>query len=163
VAGRDGGAWRDLLPGLSGHVVDVEWRDASTIQFISFEGVQARLGEVGLDGGAQRTLLPAEGPGWSGFDRSRGGDLALLARSPRHPTGGCRPAAGESAPRRRADSSPWLADVRVARQEVIRYQARDGLGSEGLLVRPLERRGNERVALIVVVHGGPESHYTNGW
>ena len=163
VAGRDGGAWRDLLPGLSGHVVDVEWRDASTIQFISFEGVQARLGEVGLDGGAQRTLLPAEGPVWSGFDRSRGGDIALLASTPQHPSEVFLLAAGESAPRRLTDSNPWLADVRLARQEVIRYQARDGLEIEGLLVHPLERRGNERVPLIVVVHGGPESHYTNGW
>src|SRR5690606_5762109 len=163
VVGRDGGAWRDLLPGLPGHVVDVEWRDASTIQFISFEGVQARLGEVGLDGGAQRTLLPAEGPVWSGFDRSRGGDIALLASTPQHPSEVFLLAAGESAPRRLTDSNPWLADVRLARQEVIRYQARDGLEIEGLLVHPLERRGNERVPLIVVVHGGPESHYTNGW
>src|SRR5690606_30242061 len=61
VVGRDGGAWRDLLPDLPGHVVDVEWRDAATVQFISWEGVQARLGEVGVEGGAQRTVLAAEG------------------------------------------------------------------------------------------------------
>src|SRR5512138_363661 len=148
VVGRDGGAWRDLLPGLAGHVVDVEWRDARTVQFLGFEGVQARLGEIALDGGAQRTVLAAEGPVWSGFDRSRGGDLALLASTPQHPSEVFLLAAGESAPRRLTDSNPWLADVRLARQEVIRYQARDGLEIEGLLVHPLERRGNERVPLI---------------
>ena len=163
VVGRDGGAWRDLLPGLAGHVVDVEWRDAGTVQFVSFEGVQARLGEVGLDGGTQRTLLAAEGPVWSGFDRSRNGEVALLASTPAHPSEVFLLAAGESTPARLTDSNPWLREVRLARQEVVRYPARDGLEIEGLLVHPLERRGDARVPLIVVVHGGPESHYTNGW
>ena len=163
VTGRDGGAWRDLLPDLPGHVVDVEWRDAGTLQFLSLEGVQARLGEVGVDGGAQRTLLAAQGPVWSAFNRSTGGDIALLGSTPSHPNEVFLLPAGGAEPTRLTDSNPWLKDVRLARQEVIRYPARDGLEIEGLLVHPLERRGNARVPLIVVVHGGPESHYTNGW
>ena len=163
VVGRDGGAWRDLLPGLPGHVVDVEWRDAATVQFLSYEGVQSRLGEVGVDGGAQRTVLAAEGPLWSSFSRTAAGDIALLGSTPAHPSEVFLLAAGETAPRRLTDSNPWLQDVQLARQEVIRYAARDGLEIEGLLVHPLERRGSARVPLIVVVHGGPESHYGNGW
>ena len=163
VVGRDGGAWRDVLPGLAGHVVQAGWRDASTLQFLSHEGVQARLGEVGVEGEGQRTLLAAEGPLWTGFSRSNGGDLALVGSTPQHPSEAFLLAAGEPALRRLSDSNPWLADVRLARQEVIRYRARDGLEIEGLLVHPLERRGNARVPLIVVVHGGPESHYGNGW
>ena len=164
VVGRDGGAWRDLLPGLEGHVVDVEWRDANTLQFLSHEGVQARLGEVGVDGLGQRTVLAAEGPVWTGFSRSSGGDVALLGSTPQHPSEVFLLAAGASAaPTRLTDSNPWLKDVRLAKQEPIRYRARDGLEIEGLLVHPLERRGNARVPLIVVVHGGPESHYANGW
>ena len=163
VVGRDGGTWRDLLPGLPGHVVDVDWRDATTLQFLSYEGVQARLGEVGLDGSPQRTLLAADGPVWSGFNRARGGDIALVGSTPAHPSEAFLLPAGTASPQRLTDSNPWLKDVRLARQEVIRYAARDGLEIEGLLVHPLERRGNARVPLIVVVHGGPESHYTNGW
>ncbi len=163
VVGRDGGAWRDLLPGLEGHVGDTAWRDAATVQFISHEGVQARLGEVGIDGGGQRTLLAAQGPVWNRFARTRGGDIALTGSTPAHPSEVFLLAAGEASPRRLTDSNPWLKDVRLARQEVIRYRARDGLEIEGLLVHPLERPGNARVPLIVVVHGGPESHYNNGW
>ncbi|MGJ4804207.1 prolyl oligopeptidase family serine peptidase [Luteimonas sp. SDU82] len=163
VVGRNGGAWRDLLPGLPGHVVDVEWRDAAHLQFISWEGVQARLGEVGVEGGAQRTLLAAEGPVWSGFSRSGAGDIALVGSTPQHPSEAFLLAAGATAPQRLTDSNPWLGNVRLARQEVIRYAARDGLEIEGLLVHPIERRGNARVPLIVVVHGGPESHYNHGW
>lgn len=163
VAGKDGGAWRDLLPGLEGHVVAVDWRDARTLQFISHEGVQARVGEVGVDGSGQRTLLPAEGPVWTGFSRSDAGDLALVGSAPTHPSEAFLLAAGATAPARLTDSNPWLKDVRLAKQEVVRYRARDGLEIEGLLVHPLQRRAGARVPLIAVVHGGPESHYVNGW
>src|SRR5690606_39222218 len=121
------------------------------------------LGEVGVDGGNPRTLLAAQGPVWNAFDRSDGGDLALVGSTPAHPSEAFLLAAGATTPLRLTDSNPWLADVRLARQEVIRYPARDGLEIEGLLVHPLERRGNARVPLITVVHGGPESHYVNGW
>jgi dipeptidyl aminopeptidase/acylaminoacyl peptidase len=53
--------------------------------------------------------------------------------------------------------------VTLARQEVVRYAARDGLEIEGLLVHPLTRAEGERVPLILAVHGGPEAHYSNGW
>src|SRR5690606_25699896 len=82
---------------------------------------------------------------------------------PGHPPEVFHLAAGQEQPRRLTDSNPWLAGVRLARQEVVRYTARDGLELEGLLVHPLERRGDQRVPLILVVHGGPESHYSNGW
>lgn len=163
VVGRDGGEQRDLLPGLEGHVWHVGWRDAQRIVFISYEGVEARVGEIGVDGSGQRDLLPAGGPIWSSLSLSTGGDLALLANSPEHPGEVFRLAADATQAQRLTDSNPWLADVRLARQEVVRYAARDGLEIEGILFHPLERRGDQRVPLILAVHGGPEAHYSNGW
>ena len=34
---------------------------------------------------------------------------------------------------------------------------------EGLLIRPLNEEKGKRYPLILVVHGGPEAHYRNGW
>lgn len=163
VVGRDGGAPRDLLPGLEGHVWNVAWRDASTLVFLSQEGVQSRLAEIAVTGGEQRTLLPAAGPVHMGLSVAPGGAAALVGSTPAHPSEVFlyTPGAGEA--RRLTDSNPWLKDVRLARQEIVRYTARDGLELEGLLVHPLERRGNARVPLILVVHGGPEAHYSNAW
>lgn len=164
VVGRDGGTQRDLLPGLEGHVSHVGWRENGRVLFLSQEGVQTRLGEVGVDGSGERTLLAAEGPVWAGLSVARAsGDLALVGHAPEHPHEIFRLGAGEPRPVRLTDSNPWLREVRLARQEVVRYTARDGLELEGILVHPLERRGNARVPLILVVHGGPESHYSNGW
>src|SRR5690606_25031028 len=163
VVGNTGGEQRDLLPGLQGHVWNVAWQDAGTLLYVSHEGVQTRLGAVGVDGSGDRTVLPAEGPVWNSLSAARGGELARVGHSPQHPPEVFRFAAGQEQPRRLTDSNPWLAGVRLARQEVVRYTARDGLELEGLLVHPLERRGDQRVPLILVVHGGPESHYSNGW
>ncbi|MDH5823927.1 S9 family peptidase [Luteimonas sp. RD2P54] len=163
VVGSSGGAQRDLLPGLEGHVWSVGWRDASRLLFVSHEGVQTRLGEVGVDGSGARTVLAAEGPIWYGMSVADSGAVALQGNAPEHPNEVFHLGAGDTRPRRLTDSNPWLAEVRFARQEVVRYRARDGLELEGVLVHPLERRGDARVPLILVVHGGPESHYANGW
>jgi len=50
VAGKDGGKWLHLLPDLAGHVWHVAWRDKTTVVFISYEGVGARLGTIQVDG-----------------------------------------------------------------------------------------------------------------
>ena len=163
VVGRDGGAQRDLLPGLEGHVWNVAWRDPSTLVFLSQEGVQSRLAEVDVEGGAQRTRLAASGPVHMGLSVAANGVVALVGSTPEHPSEVFLLPAGASEARRLTDSNPWLKDVRLAPQEVVRYTARDGLELEGLLVHPLERRGNARVPLILVVHGGPEAHYSNAW
>lgn len=163
VVGKAGGVQRDLLPGLEGHVVALQWRDPRHLLFISHEGVEARLGEVGVDGSGQRTLVAAGSAIWTGLSLSKQGDVALLGNTPSHPNEAFVLPAGGSAPRKLTDSNPWLRDVRLARQEVVRYAARDGLQIEGLLLLPLDHKGSARVPLITVVHGGPESHFSNGW
>jgi dipeptidyl aminopeptidase/acylaminoacyl peptidase len=162
VVSRDGGAPRDLLPGLEGHVWHLAWRDAGRLAYVSYEGVEARLAEVGIDGRGARTLA-AGGPIWDSLSVSADGKaIALTAHSPAHPREAFR-LAGRGEPQRLTESNPWLGEVALARQEVVRYRARDGLELEGLLIHPLQREEGARVPLILAVHGGPEAHYSDGW
>ncbi len=162
VVGRDGGTPRDLLPGLEGHVWHLGWRSADRLLYISYEGVQARLGEIGLDGRGDRTLASG-GAIWDGLSVSAdGAAVALSGHTPAHPREVFR-MDGRRAPQRLTVANPWLEKVSLARQEVVRYRARDGLEIEGLLIHPLEREAGARVPLILAVHGGPEAHYSNGW
>ena len=64
---------------------------------------------------------------------------------------------------RRTTSNEWLAALRFATQEVIRFEARDGLELEGILIYPLDYQQGQRYPLVLVVHGGPEAHDHNGW
>jgi len=163
VVPATGGELQDLLPGLEGHVSALAWRDEEHLLFLSEEGVEVRLGEVEADGGGERTLVAGGGPIWDEMSRAPGGELALTGSTPEHPDEVFRVAAGSKKPKRLTDVNPWLADVRLAPQEVVTYEARDGLEIQGLLIRPLDEVPGERYPLILIVHGGPESHYGNGW
>lgn len=160
VTGRDGGEFSDLVPGLEGHVWHLGWLEDGRIGFLSYEGTTVRLGAIDADGENQETLLE-NGPIFTGLSISGDGDVALTGNTPSHPNEVYRLDGGRA--ERLTKSNPWLADVELARQEVIRYEARDGLMIEGILVYPLDYREGEQYPLILNVHGGPESHYSNGW
>ncbi len=164
VADASGGQARDLLPGLLGHVRSVAWRDGRTIVFVADEGVETTISEIDARvPGKRKVLVPAGETVFRGLSLSRDGRVAALCGdSATHPSEIFHGVLGE-APRRLTDSNPWLADVRLARQETIRYQARDGVEIEGILIHPLERAGGARVPLILEVHGGPEANFRDGW
>ncbi len=163
VADRDGGQWLNLLPDLEGHVWHVDWNGPDRVLFISYEGVEARVGQIAVDGSAEQTLFAEDGLIFDALSVAETGRLALRAHTPAHPAEVYAAASASGAPERLTDSNPWLEDVALARQEVVRYPAADGLEIEGLLVRPLDYREGQRYPLILAAHGGPEAHYSNGW
>ncbi len=159
----DGGEVRDLLPGLEGHVADFDWLDAGTLVWVADIGTRTEVGAVSIAGRNRRTLLLAGSLIVSRLDVGDNGMVALIAQSPKHPNElyTLTPTGGTAD--RRTSSNRWLADLRLANQEAIRFKARDGLELDGILIYPLEYQKNQRYPLIMVVHGGPESHYRNGW
>jgi dipeptidyl aminopeptidase/acylaminoacyl peptidase len=175
VAPAGGGKPVDLLPGLEGHVSSFDWLDATTLVYVADVGTATEVGRVSADGSGRTTLFaPGSEPGSlvvTQVAAARSGEstrLQLLAESSAHPAelytmplgDGSSPAGG---PRRRTASNPWLARVRLAPQEVVSWRARDGRELEGILIRPLDEKPKQRYPLVMVVHGGPESHFRNGW
>ncbi|MEJ2084428.1 MAG: S9 family peptidase [Acidobacteriota bacterium] len=164
IASASGGELRDLVPEFAGDVVSFEFRDPSHVVYVAHVGVESYVAEVGVDGGDSKTVIPAGGPIWQWLSiDTKGERMALRADSPRHPDEVYTWSSAMESPQRLTDSNPWLQDLVLAKQEVITYKARDGLEIEGLLIRPLGEIDGRRYPLIMVVHGGPESHYSNGW
>ena len=152
---------RDLLPELEGHVADFAWRTDDSLIYIADVGAETLVGEVSVDG-AQRSI---RGPGEAIFaDLDVLGDRAtVIARRAQHPPELHELDVQTGEVRRLTDSNPWLDDVSLARQEVVTFSASDGMRLEGILIYPLDYTQGTRYPLIMVVHGGPESHYRNGW
>lgn len=165
VAPAAGGEARDVLAGWdAGHVHAIGWRDAQTLALVAYEGVGSVLATVPRAGGSLQTRqvhadIVATALSLSGDGRR----AAIVAEGPTHPPEVFLASVGEGHPHRLTRSNGWLDDIALARQEVVRYKARDGLEIEGLLIRPLNETAGRRYPLIVVVHGGPEAHYANGW
>lgn len=164
VGSVTGGALKNVLPDYPGHVNSFAWQDADTIMYLVDEGVWTALGKVDADGTNQRTILPAGTHVMSGLSLSKDGQQgAMISESAAHPPEAFVIQHGDAAPTRITTHNPWLSEVRLAKQEAVRYKARDGLEIEGVLVRPLDEKPGTRYPLILSVHGGPEAHESNGW
>ncbi len=163
VSGQ-GGAPKDLMPGILADASGIAWRDAERIWVLVAEGVRTSVREVGLSGSpAPVWVTPAGGPAATALSvAARTGGLALVGSTAAHPAEVfVRNPDGTLG--RRTDSNPWLAGVRLAPQEVVRHRAKDGLELEGILIRPLDAPAGGKVPLILAVHGGPEAHVSDGW
>jgi len=169
VASVSSGELRDVLPDLEAHISSFAWRDSDSLVFISDEGVETRLGEVDIDAARSKTHVVsgtttggARMPIMAGLSLSGDGlRAAVSGDSPEHPDEVFAIALGTAGAQRLTDSNPWLGEVELNPQEVIRHEARDGLELEGILIRPAGT--TSPLPLIMVVHGGPEGHRSNGW
>jgi dipeptidyl aminopeptidase/acylaminoacyl peptidase len=164
VVASTGGAPVNIAPDFQGKFEHIAWTAANEIQFVASRGVESIFGRIRPDGSRLEPLAGERGLAMGGFARSRDGQVALVASTPSHPNELYVLAAGQRQPQRVTDSNPWLADVALGEQRVVRYTARDGAFEiEGLLILPVGYQDGTRVPLIVTVHGGPEAHYLNGW
>jgi dipeptidyl aminopeptidase/acylaminoacyl peptidase len=164
VVPASGGPLRDVLPRYEGHVRGIAWQDNRTVMYLGDVGVWTSLCEIGINGSGRKTHVPLGTAVLSRLRLSRDGRTAvMLGQSDKHPTEVFVMRHGDTAPRRLTDSNPWLKDVTLAKQEVVIYNARDGLRLEGILIRPLDEKPGEHYPLILYVHGGPESNNRNGW
>mgnify|MGYP001344898956 CR=1 FL=1 len=157
----------ELVAGFEGDFVDFAWQGSDALLVVTHVGLGCRFEKLELEGGrakAPRILAEAGGPILTSLSLSGDGQsAAFVGHTPAHPSEVFAMRHGERAPRRLTDSNPELAGLRCARQEAIRHTARDGQALEGVLVHPLDRAEGTRVPLILAVHGGPESHVSDGW
>ncbi len=162
VASSSGGAYTELMPGLEGHVWHMAW-SGDDLVFVSYEGVETRLGTISPDGSNEETVYQSAGVILADLSVNAQGEMAFVATTPEHPREVYQWASGENEVVRVTDTNQWLAEVTLARQSVVTYEAVDGLTLQGLLIWPLNYKEGERYPLILGVHGGPEAHYSNGW
>ena len=163
VAEADGEGTSALTPSYPGHVADLEWRDDETLWYRGSRGLWNEIGVLSADGTSVLSTQPEGDPIARSFDAVPGSEtLAVIADTPGHP-GEVYAWNETDGYRRLTHSNPGLENRPLAAQEAVTYTARDGLELEGVLVRPLESESGERHPLILVIHGGPEAHYSNGW
>ena len=152
---------RDLMPDYQAHVNSIAWKDAATLLWVADEGALTTVGAVDLQG--QRQVL--HGPGQPILSHVSASDdgthMAFVGHSPQHPPEVFVWQDGQVV--RQSDSNPWLEGVQLAKQEITHWNARDGLSLEGIVVYPINHQAGRRYPLIMVVHGGPESHVADGW
>lgn len=153
------GRFRALNGGAAEAAVDAEWLADGRLAAVVHVGAQSVLRFYTEDGNVEREVDPGE------LILSRvesgGNRVIVTADSPRHPAelflwGG----AGFT---RWTDHNEWLAEIDFGEQRTLTYTARDGQEIEGILIEPAGRIPASGAPTIMMVHGGPEAHYSNGW
>jgi len=166
VINRDGSGLKNLtISNFKGHVNWANWKDNNTVVYHSGEGVWSTLRTANYNGGEREIILHSKDSGIIFSTPSYTmdfGNFIFTGHSPKH-----RWELINWQPSKKlnklTNSNPILDEVKLGKQEVFQYSARDGQTIEGLLIYPTDYKKNKKYPLIVVVHGGPEHHYSNGW
>jgi dipeptidyl aminopeptidase/acylaminoacyl peptidase len=159
------GALQRLLPDIDWDFSQIAWMNPARIAYIADEGVWTSFNRIERDGSGRHTIVATGGPIFTALSLSADGQsVAFIGESPMHPPEVYFMRHGDAAgPKRLTNGNPWLAQRRLAKQEPVKWKARDGVELEGILIRPLDEKPGMRYPFILTVHGGPESHDPNGW
>ncbi len=153
------GQYRALNAGAAEAAIDAEWLSDGRLAAIIHKGADAVLRYYSADGRAAGEIDPgALIP--TGIE-ANGGTVVLEAHSPTHP-GEIFRLEGKRFTRL-TTHNPWLSEIDFGRQRTMTYQARDGQAVEGILIEPVGGAPSGGAPTIMMVHGGPEAHYSNGW
>jgi dipeptidyl aminopeptidase/acylaminoacyl peptidase len=150
------GELNPLNAGAAEAAVDAEWLPDERLAVVVHKGARSVLRFYGDD----VTEVDAGDLSLSAVEAS-GGMIAVEASSAQHPAELFTLDAGRFT--RWTKHNPWLAEIDFGTQRIMRWTARDGQEIEGILIEPVggPRKGGSPT--IMMIHGGPESHYSNGW
>ena len=168
VVGRDGGTPSMVTPkDFNGQVDALAWKDATTVLACTSFGMDRAILAIPLKGGEWTPLLPSGRVQPTALSIAANGTvLASVASTAQHPAEVFvqqLTATGAAEPKRLTDSNAALANVAMGAQIAVEWKARDGLSIQGTVILPVGYVEGTRYPLLVVAHGGPESHYSNGW
>jgi len=165
IVSADGGTPQIIDEDFEGKYEQIDWTATNEIHFLAAESTASVIGTIRPDGSGKQALFRSSEHAITSFSHSSAGAISFTASSPQHPTelfvlGND----GETGPERMTHLNPWLEDLELGQQEVIRYQARDGeFEIDGVMIYPINYTEGTRIPVITMVHGGPEAHYSNGW
>ena len=164
IASATGGQATMLNADWEGKFEQIAWTENDEIDFLGSVGCESVLGSIEPKAKVKPDLRKVEtGFNIDHFEKASNGNMMVIADRYNHTSELFVAQKGKPDFVRMTNSNPWLDEVSFAKQEVIRYKAKDGLEIEGILIHPLNEESGKRYPLITVVHGGPESHYNNGW
>lgn len=141
------------------HIVDITWKGRDILA-VAHRGVESSVAIYDKKGKVKRTINTPEDIVVRSV--AVGEDtVKLIADSPSHPRAVF--AVNRNKARKVTQHNTWLNDIALAPQSTFMYEARDGEKVEGLLITPKGEAPEKGWPLILMVHGGPEAHYSDGW
>lgn len=166
VADLKSGSVTNLTPeSFRGHISWVDWKDNKHLLYLAGEGTYPTLSVVPLTGQPREVLLNGAQNGIIFGTPKFTPDFKHFVFSGSTPTDKSNLYYwdGKGELDKVSNQNPELKKSLLGKQEVIKFQTRDGKEIEGILIHPVGYEAGKSYPLIVYVHGGPEAHESNGW
>ncbi|MET1255780.1 alpha/beta hydrolase family protein [Aliikangiella maris] len=145
-----------------GHVKGVQWLSDFELAYLGHVGTQSEVAVVNIDSGNIKTKVPAGEVVITSLDSDSSGKALIgVGSSDKYPAEVFELSSGKNS--RLTVTNPQLSKIKLPEQQTITYKARDGLDLQGVLIYPLNYKKKKRYPLIMMVHGGPESHISDAW
>ncbi|XOV80773.1 MAG: S9 family peptidase [Aestuariibacter sp.] len=154
---------RVLLPDFEGFVTDFAFLSEQQLVFIADKGTDSILARksVSSSSNGYRTIINNKLIFTSLDSQASRKSAAVIAHQAKHPAE-LFWLKGETL-LRITEHNPMLGDITLPKQKSISFKAQDGLTLHGVLVSPADMPEDTPAPTIIFVHGGPESHVSDGW
>ena len=166
----EGGKIKKLLKNFDyGGGIDFWSDDSRYIYFNTQVGVNYNLFRLSIDNDQIEQITNFDG--YASFTKDKDSDKFIVRYSdPENPEDFYYTEPGNFNDRdkwiRLTDSNPQVKGFLLGKYKTIRWKSTDGTTIEGLLIKPVNYREDRKYPLIVQIHGGPASAYSNyfsGW
>ena len=162
VTDAAGAAPRDLTADVDLSVDALWWaRGGRTLRFLALSGARHAIYEVDAAGGPVRRV--AEGPDLASPSASSDGEVVAALASTLDSPPEIAVAAGGAVRVLTRLGAAVMDRVAPVSSRPVEARGRDGTPIHGLVVLPPGHRAGERHPAVVLVHGGPQGAWTDGW
>jgi len=177
IANANSGKITKYLADYPGHLKGVQWISDYQLMLLSHRDTSSEISVINVDNQNITVRLSADNPDsaatnqghlnvgkpvFTAIHADRSGKRVIgIASSNLHPKEIFDLSDGKIS--RITKTNALLESIKMPRQETISYLARDGIELQGVLVYPTKYRKSKRYPLIMMIHGGPESHISDGW
>ena len=163
VVPANGGTPKNLSGDIERSAIGISWLNNKTILLQENAGTTSALSRVDVKSGKRKAVDTQGLVIGSVSVHAKSGRLAVAGAAASHPAELFSGSASKGQFKRLTNHNPQLANFDLARQEVISWEARDGMKIEGVLTYPLDYAEGKAYPLILQIHGGPEGVSLNGW
>ena len=163
VVSANGGTAKNLTENYGATANWIGWLDNKELLMSATEGTQSSLNRLNASNGKMKKIFSSGAILQSLSIQSKKGLFAAVAHTPQHPQEVFAGKLKDGKLIRLTKHNSGLAAVKLGRQEVIEWKAKDGMSIEGILTYPVDYEQGQNYPLVLQIHGGPEGVSLNGW
>ncbi|MDC1068251.1 S9 family peptidase [Candidatus Kapabacteria bacterium] len=151
----------EFLKDYKGHVSSIGWTDDNNLVYIAQVNMTSEVGEINTNNGQVKLLLKRDLAVVRGLSIDKSGNnIVSTSSNSTYPRELVQISNGSV---KRLTTTNNLSDIEFPKQISVTYNARDGQKIGGVLIYPNNYEEGKRYPMIIMVHGGPESHISNEW